>query len=44
MDASRKMFREREQIERPWDRTLSGWLRDLKKATVAGEEEVGEEG
>lgn len=35
--------RQREQMERPRGRTLSGWLGDLRKATMAGEEGVGEE-
>lgn len=35
--------RQREQMERPQGRTLPGWLGDLRKATVAGEEGVGEE-
>ena len=38
-----KCSRQREQMERPGGRTLPGWLRDLRKAIVAGEEEVGEE-
>ena len=35
---------QREQMERPRGWTLPGWLRNLRKATVAGEERSGKTG